>query len=136
MFLAKSFTVLVELVQKNDAVVNGRPFIPPVQKITGATGKMKATQPDEAPSVTTVMNPTGQDVSLLLIDQRFSPQDQLARFCPVPVGDQRCNPQIPLASLLLLRRTGSCLSLVLLPHQMNQTQMVNILVPCLPYPHR
>ena len=87
MFLAKSFTVSVEPVQKSDVVVTGRPFILLVQKSTGATGQMKATkpveapgastatqpveapgaliatQPVEAPGVTTVMQPTGQDLN-------------------------------------------------------------------------
>ena len=87
MFLAKSFTVPVETVQNSDVVVTSRPFIPPVQKTTGATGQMKATQPVEAlhastakqrveaagalittqpveaPRMTTVMQPTSQDFS-------------------------------------------------------------------------
>ena len=60
-FLAKSFTVLVELAQKSDVVATERPFIPPVQRITGVSGEMtQETQPVEAPVVTTVMQPTGQ----------------------------------------------------------------------------
>ena len=44
---------------------------------------------------------------LLLIDQSFSPWIQLARLNLVPVVNQRCSPQIPLARLLLPRRSGS-----------------------------
>ena len=44
-------------------IVTGRSFIPPVQKTTCDTSQMKATQTVEAPCVTTVMQPTGQDVS-------------------------------------------------------------------------
>ena len=61
MFLARSFQVPVEPVQKQD-VVSDRPFIPPVQQTTSVTGqrvicstsdqleRKKATQPVEAPS--------------------------------------------------------------------------------------
>ena len=88
MFLAKSFTVLVESVKKTDVAVTERPFIPPVQQTTGTSGQMKkaiqpveahsastatqpikarsaltATQPVEAPGATTVVKPTSQDVT-------------------------------------------------------------------------
>ena len=53
MYLAKSFTVPVELVQKSDVVVTGRPSFTPVQKTTGATSQMKATQPVETPGAST-----------------------------------------------------------------------------------
>ena len=36
---------------------------------------------------------------LLLIDQRFSPQIQLARLALLPVANQKCSPQIQLAIL-------------------------------------
>ena len=63
MFLARSFQVLVEPVQKSDVVVSDRPFIPPEQQSTGCTGQKlssvaaskrdleKPTQPVEAPDV-------------------------------------------------------------------------------------
>ena len=62
MFLARSFQVLVEPVQKSDVVVTDRPFIPPVQQPTGVTCQKqssgaasqrevkKATQSVEAPT--------------------------------------------------------------------------------------
>ena len=154
MFLAKSFTVPVEPVQKSDVVVTDRPFIPPVQKTPGAIGQMKATQPVdgpgpctatrpveapcaliatqlvETPGATTVMQPTGQDVSDQFAADRpeVQPSIQLARLCPVPVVGERYSPQILLANLLLLRRTGSPLSPVLLLLEMHRTHMVNVLV--------
>ena len=69
MFLARSFQVPLEPVQKSD-VVSDRPFIPPVQQSTGFTGQKqsssaasqrevkKATQPVEAPSALTATRPT------------------------------------------------------------------------------
>ena len=57
MFLAKSFTVPVEPVQKSDVVVTGRPFIIPVQKTIDAIGQMKATQPVKVPSASTATQP-------------------------------------------------------------------------------
>ena len=65
MFLARTFSVPVELVQKEDVLVTDRPFIPPVQQTTGltcqrqttgATGHMvmkKVTQPVEVPGAAT-----------------------------------------------------------------------------------
>ena len=114
MFLAKSFTVPVKPVQKSDVVVTGIPFIPPVQKTTGATSQKKATQPVdapgastatqpveaawaliatqpvEAPSASIVMQPTDQDVSDQIAADRpeVQPQVQLARLCPVSLVDQ------------------------------------------------
>ena len=66
MFLARSFSVLVGPVQKGDVVVTDRPFIPPVQQTTSVTGQRqptgqmemkKATQPVEAPSAVTAIQP-------------------------------------------------------------------------------
>ena len=66
MFLARSFQVPVEPVQKSDVVVTDRPFIPSTQQPTGVTGQKqssgaasqgemkKATQPVEAPGTVTV----------------------------------------------------------------------------------
>ena len=65
MFLARSFSVPVELVQKVD-VVTDRPFIPPVQQTTSATGQQqptgqiemkKAIQPVQAPGAVTATQP-------------------------------------------------------------------------------
>ena len=88
MFLARSFQVPVEPVEKSDVVVTDRPFIPPVQQPTsvtsqkqssGAAGQRevkKSTQPVEAPSALIATQPveapgtsteiffTGQDSSL------------------------------------------------------------------------
>ena len=55
--LAKSFKVLDEPVQKSDVVVTGRPFIPPLQKITHSTDQIKATQSIEAPSASSATQP-------------------------------------------------------------------------------
>ena len=66
MFLAKSFSVPVEPVQKGDVVVTDSPFIPPVQPVTSITGQMqpsgererqKATQPVEAPGAVEASHP-------------------------------------------------------------------------------
>ena len=66
MFLAKSFTVPVEPVQKSVVTVTERPFIPPVQEPTGVTGQKQptseretqiATQPVEAPGAVDVSGP-------------------------------------------------------------------------------
>ena len=66
MFLAKSFSVPVEPVQKGDVVVIDRPFIPPVQPVTSIAGQMqpsgererqKDPQPVEAPGAVEVTGP-------------------------------------------------------------------------------
>ena len=58
MFLSKSFTVLIEPVQKTDVVVTERPFITPAQKTTGAICQMKkVTQPVETPDASTATQP-------------------------------------------------------------------------------
>ena len=122
MFLATSFAVPVELLQRSDVVVTDRPFIPPVQQTAGVTGQKKATkpveaasastftqpvevpgiliatQPVEAPGAATEMKPTSQDTTQAA--DRPEVQVQLAR--PTPVVDQRYSPQIPLARLLQL----------------------------------
>ena len=65
MFLAKSFTVPVELVQKKD-VVTERPFIPSLQKTAGATSQMqKATQPVEAPSTPIATQPVEAPIAFV-----------------------------------------------------------------------
>ena len=90
MFLARSFTVPIEPVQKGDVVVTDRPFIPPVQQTTGVTGQKqptgqvqpagqremkKATQPVEAPSAGLATQPVeapGADPEMLHIGQDTS----------------------------------------------------------------
>ena len=69
MFLASSFAVRVEPVQKSDVVVTDRPVIPPVQQPTGVAGEKlsssaaskmemkKATQPVEAPGAVSATQP-------------------------------------------------------------------------------
>ena len=42
MFLARRFQVSVDPVQKSDAVVTDKPFIPPVQQSTGFTGQRQS----------------------------------------------------------------------------------------------
>ena len=95
MFLARSFSVPVEPVQKQDVVVSDRPFIPPVQQTTGVTGQkqytnasgqmeiqkatqtveavsaVRATRPKfEAPGTSTEVQLTSQDVSPLAAGDR------------------------------------------------------------------
>ena len=69
MFLARSFSVLVEPVQKTDVVVTDKHFIPPVQQTTDFTGQKqsssaaslmemkKATHPVEAPGAASFTQP-------------------------------------------------------------------------------
>ena len=125
MFLAKSFTVPVEPVQKSVVTVTERPFIPPVQQPTGFTGQKQptretqiATQPIEAPGAVDVSGPviatqpveapgavemtqTGQDASFHPAADRPEVQPQVLSARCLPVVDQSSSPQIPLACLLL-----------------------------------
>ena len=72
LFLAKNFQVLVEPVKKSEVVITDRPFIPPAEQSTGATGQKqsscaaskrdvdKATRPVEAPGAAPMIQLTGQ----------------------------------------------------------------------------
>ena len=112
-FLAKSFTVPIEPVQKSVVTVTGRPFIPPVQQPTGATGQKQptseketqiVTQPVEAPAAVDVSGPviatqpveapgagemtqTGQDASLHPAADRPEVQP------PGPASQMSCSGQ-------------------------------------------
>ena len=91
MFLARSFQVPVEPVQKSDAVVTDRPFISTTQQPTGVTGLKqssgtanqrelkKATQPVEAPGAVlatrSVEAPSASSVTLFTSRKSSLPAD-------------------------------------------------------------
>ena len=66
MFLAKSFSVPVEPVQKSVVTVTERPFIPPVQQPTGFTGQKQTTSERQTQLATQLVEAPGAvDVSVL-----------------------------------------------------------------------
>ena len=122
LFLARSFSVPVELVQKSDVMVTDRPFIPSVQQTTNVTGHKantsatghlevkKATQPVEAPGTLTATWPveapsafaevqlTGQDASPVAAADR----PEIQPLGPASSLYVSGRPEVPLPRLLLL----------------------------------
>ena len=103
MFLARSFTVPVEPVQKVDMVVTGRPFIPPAQQTTGATSQIKmkkATQPMGPPVHLLPPSLLSQPArilptALLWRDPRFSPPSPTKQTLPGTSGKSEVQPPDP-----------------------------------------
>ena len=116
LFLAKTFQVPVELVQKSSVVVSDTPFIPPEQQsssqmsTTDATGQMKkaiqpvespgalaATQPLEAPGATAEVQPTSHDVpyTVAVSGSEVQPPVPASQILPGTSGQLEVQPPGP-----------------------------------------
>ena len=106
MFLAKSFTVPVEPVQKTDIHPSNAKYYRcyqsdeeshPATHSFEAPGALIVTQPVEAPSVTSVMQPTGQDVILHIAADRpeLQPLGPASHTYPCASGRSVVQPSDP-----------------------------------------